>query len=196
MGNCQRNRISGQSLDNSLEHEDCFLLKNEKIVNLTYPVLYKIQNKSNFLSFKNYKDTKNPTYIEEEININKDSFKLIKDSESCYYGILFTSDFKYDAQVFVYFFSYELIDTKDNTLNICTRNEKYIDPVILNISQGDSQLITIAPCLKISNYNQSELHFDDKRTFPVIIVIKTINCTSMNYFKIEGESLIKLRENY
>ena len=189
--------MSRQSqLTSASVHEFTLLSKKEKIFTLTQPVLYKIEDKSNFISFANYKETHNPTYIDEEIHIERNSFKLFKDPITSNFGISFISGFKVEVEVTAYFFAYELIDAKDDSLNICLNNELSPEPIMLKVHPGAPQQVIIQPCLYISLHHCNELHFEDKRTFPIIIVIKSKDSCRINYFKFEAESLLKLRETY
>jgi Zinc finger, C3HC4 type (RING finger) len=77
----------------------------------------------------------------------------------------------------------------------CNKNNTP-EPVKLKVCAGELQEVYINPTLNISNFTRAELSFEDKKTFPVCIVLKGESDMLINYLKFEGNTLIKIRECY
>lgn len=170
--------------------------KEENTVTLFQKTLYNTGISGFYLSFSDYKSTSTPKTIETSLSVHRDSVKLVKDSDSELYGLTFVCDSKQDLQIAVYFYVKEIIDTKTKAQYLSLDKVKSPSPAVLAVKKGFSQEIITSPVFNMKNFSNSELSFEDHRTFPIVLFMKTQKESLLMYFKIEGDNIVKIRESY
>lgn len=177
-------------------NKDQGLGQDKNTVTMVQKALFSTGQTGSLLSFSDYKTSKKPKTIETGLSIHRDSVKLVLDSETNLYGLSFTCDSKEDFQIVVYYYAKELINTKTKSQYLSLDKTKSPSPVSLTAPAGLSQEILTSPVLDIKKFSQSDLAFEDCKTFPIVLFLKTQHELLLSYYKIEGDSVIKIRESY
>ena len=169
---------------------------NDETFTILKKALYRPNNQSYLLAFSEYNTTKKAKIIEPSLTIHTERMKLVKDSLSGLIGISFLCDSTSDFEISVFYFAKEIIDTSKKAQYLSLDKERSPKPISLQCLSGKSQEIIISPTLDLSKFTQSELRFEDNKTFPVIIYLKNSSESVLYYFKIESGELVKVRESF
>jgi hypothetical protein len=141
-----------------------------------------------YQSFADFEKTEKPSLLTSTLIIDQDSLKL---SES----LSFNFSNKSAATVTAFFFAKELIDGKSKSMYF-SLDPRSPQPLSQKFSEDFSGLVKFEVGSKLKEFKSADWEFEDRSTFPLILLAKSGDEHLIVYFKVVNGKVEKVRENY